>query len=311
MNKALKNTLQLAQCPLSNQEVEWLKDEPEFAKEFSESGIYMIAQRKRIGFCDYSYSKNDRIFTFRLKIGNVVATDNLTLDLSKILNGSEEQIECGSYLFRVTSSVTQELIVCLTPDKLLYEHSKSKINVNNLSSDWRMKSFKIHYIGKSEKRSSLDRLFGTPHSTRCRILSNEHPFLKEERLTDELMILFFKIGGFEMSSFGIEAEVKDVVKSLDNSCSSYKDRFTSYVEKALIKILQPQYNEIKYANFPTESDIQGVDSAERSVITIGEEITLFTAKEKIYGSREEVLFKSDSICVDFETKSTILKKGVR
>lgn len=43
-------TLQLAYCPVSNQEAEWIKNDPDVQSCISQSKLYMIGQREEAKF---------------------------------------------------------------------------------------------------------------------------------------------------------------------------------------------------------------------------------------------------------------------
>lgn len=48
--RAQLHTLQLVYCPVSNQEAEWIKDDPEVQTCIGQSKLYMIAQGKEAKF---------------------------------------------------------------------------------------------------------------------------------------------------------------------------------------------------------------------------------------------------------------------
>lgn len=53
----LINSLQLQYPPISNQEAEWLKEDPEVVKLMRRSRLYMVGQRQELRFDDPSFNQ--------------------------------------------------------------------------------------------------------------------------------------------------------------------------------------------------------------------------------------------------------------
>lgn len=135
----------------------------------------------------------------------------------------------------------------------------------------------LHYVGISKKNDSLTRLVIKPHDKRLRILSNENTKRFGSRLTDEMILLFFRV---EPLRFNILMEGDD----LDLSGNIDISPIVSDAEKAFVKISNAEYNIIKYKNYPRGKDGLYNTGLNRYGFVIGEDITLTTDSVSIVGT---------------------------
>ena len=108
--KVQLNFLKLVYPPVSNQEAEWLKDDPEVREEIQGSNLYMIGQRVEGKFDippeSVEEMNNSGVLPFRYFAGS--ASSNATLNFNKLLEYHdidheqyEIKIELGDKLIRI------------------------------------------------------------------------------------------------------------------------------------------------------------------------------------------------------------------
>lgn len=277
------HALELAFPPVSNQEIEWMKDDEAVQKHLLDSKLYMIAQRREILFEfpditeDFQVSSTEP-FTIEIVMGErrLKCSYHPVVLCSDKIEGVE--LEIGPKLLRFSRD--GEVLAWLTPDKFLYDFQRGREGLA-VDGDYRdFLRYRLHYIGISKKQDALTRLIIQPHDKRVRILSNENSEIENARLTDELVILFFRIDPVRINVFDHTTSLEEFEKD------PFEDilPIIADAEKAFVKILNAQYNVEKYANYPAGSDgLYGAGLTGYSYI-IHENITLTTDKAEIRGA---------------------------
>ena len=133
--KVQLNFLKLVYPPISNQEAEWLKDDPEVRKEIKSSNIYMIGQRVESKF-DISPESveemnNSGVLPFKYYAGS--SFSNATVNFNNLLKyhdiGRDEyeiKIELGVKFIRIwkcnpNTKEPIDVIDWFTTEKLLFD----------------------------------------------------------------------------------------------------------------------------------------------------------------------------------------------
>ena len=292
--KYLVSQLKLCYPPISNQEAEWLKNAPDIQDYFKHSNLYMICQRHEATFefkntieeilkqgkINFFFMCNGESDEVSLDLNEAFARRNVDLDIVDI------DIELGPKLIRLWSMDKEtkkrlDVIEWFTTEKLLYDKSIGHSSIMFFDNYRHFFQYYLHYVGISKKDDSLTRLVIKPHDKRLRVLSNEDVAKKGSRLTDEIILLFFRIERLEIKAYDYSAEedVEDMLKPIvDDEIAIYSD-----AEKAFIKILDANYNEIKYANYPKGADGLYNAGLLRYGYIINERLSLFTDKQKMRG----------------------------
>lgn len=290
MQKTAINSLSLAFCPLSNQECEWLKDDPEVLSLHDNSKLYMIAQRHEVKFANITQPDKDGCITFDL-VSQENSITGVRLPMAQFFEEDVQNIwvEVGEKMIRVRLLETnKELTECkvihwLTPDRLFMFFSHDRIEVEGLENYRIFTTLTLHYVGLSKKHNSFSRLFATAHANRCTILGNESQLTPTARLTDEIMIFMFNVEDMQIHAFSVEDMTED--DSFLDVPKLSAEKLAADAEKAIIKILKSEYNIQKYENYP-----QGVDGLFDSGLTsycfyINECYTFSTDTASIKGAR--------------------------
>lgn len=222
--KVQLNFLKLVYPPISNQEAEWLKNDPEVREEIKCSNIYMIGQRAESKFDIPPESaeemKYSGILNFKFCAGP--ASTDAIVDIYKLLkyhdvdhDRYEIKIEIGDKLIRIwkcdpNTRESIDVIDWFTTEKLLYDKWTGHPAISGLNGYRKFTKYYLHYVGISKKEDSLTRLVVKPHDKRLRILSNESPESTGSRVTDEIVLFFFRVSPLRVITVESEEEINEV-----------------------------------------------------------------------------------------------------
>lgn len=292
--KVQLNILKLVYPPISNQEAEWLKDVPEVREDLKYSNLYMIGQRAESKF-DISQQaieriNNSRELSFKYRVGS--AFSDVTVDFSKLFkyhninpNQYKIAIDIGEKIIRVWKCHPEtrkqiDIIERFTTEKLLFDKWRGHPAVAGLNSYRDFTKYYLHYVGISKKEDSLTRLVVKPHDRRIRILSNESPKSHGSRVTDEIVLLFFRIAPLRVTTIESEEDINELV----NGVVFDKQRIIADAEKAFVHILESKYNTIRFSEYPKGTDGLYDTGLKRYGYVIGEDISFITDSQDIVGS---------------------------
>ena len=288
--------LELVYPPISNQESEWLKNDPESLDWFKRSKIYFIGQRAESKFVLetekmtlMNLSLSGKI-KFGFKSGENESYGSLDLvELFKyyeipLVEFGDLDIELGDKLIRIWKrDENPEVIEWFTTEKFLYDLSRKVPFFSGFENYRDFTKYYLHSIGISKKDDSFKRLVIKPHDKRLRVLSNEHPLGKGSRVTDEVILFFFDIQSLEIKQFLHPTDFNEIGKNeLEDRLRIFKD-----AEKAFVKILDTNYNEVKYKNYPHYEDTIFNSTVERYSFSINEDIEFITDRTTITGQRDK------------------------
>jgi len=276
--------LELVYPPISNQVASWLWEDHEVRSDISQSMLYMIGQRREILYDNFDLDNDAGTLRFDL-VSGLQRIPGIVLPLRE--NGIPEEVgfELGDKLIRVWSDkVNMNLLNWWTVDALLFDFWRGSLVASGLDDFRLFTSFNLHYVGISTKQDSFSRLFEKGHKNRAKILSDESQYNPDSRLTDELVIFLFDL----ISPIQINVLTGTSDEEFDrflNPTNVPKSRTIADAEKAFIKIMETQYNQIKYAKYPVIADgLHGTDLSRWSFM-VNEPITLITDNASMKFSR--------------------------
>jgi hypothetical protein len=294
--KAQLNALKLVFPPLSNQEAEWLKDDPDVQAILKSSNLYMIGQRREAKFVypDKAIETLKKTFKFHFQYCSGNLTSNVTIDIKEMLRYYEVDVKLDDILFEsgdkyvriwnleTVTKTRNDLIYWTTTEKLLYDKSRDLPFINGFDKFIQFTEYYLHYVGISKKTDSLRRLVIQPHDKRLRVLSNEDTKNYGSRLTDEIILFFFEIEPLLMTVIETEEEINEMVNGIqfDNI------RIIADAEKALLHILEAKYNEVTFSDYPKGIDGLYNTGLKRYGYFIQEDISFITDTAKIRGKFE-------------------------
>lgn len=275
----------------------------------SASKLYAIGQRAEVFFDDVqAYDDYSVRFDLVSKTGRKL--NGVEVDLSELIaNVGGVDIASGPKTIQILDDKGESLH-WFTVDRLLYDYWRGDLPATGLE-DYRMfTDFDLHYVGISKQQDSFTRLFRSGHQHRARILSQERQLIPMASLTDEVFIFFFDIEPTGIRTMS-ETDIDDFADSLVNGWMPNAENVVADAEKALVNILDSEYNIQKYRNYPFSDDGLFSSKLIRFIYFIGEDITFSTVKTDIRGltldwSREADF--ADFIAVSLEDETVTLVK---
>ncbi len=291
--RAQLHYLELTYPPISNQEAEWVKSDPEVISQIANSNLYFIGQKPET-FFKYNDDVNARLssefkiyFTYFSceKIANGYIDLEILFANLKCPVEIEFEVELGNKMIRIWTAKEAKMRVLgwFTTDKILFDKSRGVPFIKGLDDYKDFLVYNLHYVGISKKNSSFERLIVKPHDKRLRILSNEHPMNNGSRVSNEIVLFFFEIRSLEVKQY---LKIEDFDEIGKNELGDPL-RIAAEAEKAFVKIMNTEYNEVKFDNFPFSSDGMYNTSVERLIFTINEDFTFVTAENTICGARSK------------------------
>lgn len=291
--RAQLHYLELVFPPISNQEAEWLKGDADVKAAISNSNLYFIGQRPEALFTFGEDVQAKLLSEHKLYFNYIMGRkkDSGYIDIEEMCkfykypNDLALDIELGPKLIRLWSitPIGNEIVEWFTTDKILFDRNRDKPFIKDFNSYQDFLVFNLHYVGISKKETSFERLIVRPHDKRLRILSNEHPLNTGSRVTDEIVLFFFKIKSIEIKQY---TNSEDFDEFGQNELEDYK-KIIADAEKAFVKIMDTQYNEVKFAEYPYSIDGLYNTKVERHSFSIDENITFITDSNTIVGQRRD------------------------
>lgn len=311
-HSGLKAAFKLSHAPISNYEFAILKGEDATKDTLKGSMLYVIAQRHTLTFENVVADPEANVIRFE------IAQDKTNNKVSCTLPVGQEilvddcrtgiEIQFGSHN---TEAVLEEMplsevhgmkfydsdknfLSYLNPDKFIFLYSNSLLNAT-IEGDYRsLVEFRVHYVGKATDQEIWDRLNG--HETLQDILSIERPMGKTIP-THEIILLMFKVAdSLEMNIFDPGDDPEIFAEKIMNSQHPTSEVISLDAEKALVNLLNPAYNTVKFKQFPKSKDGLFKFNYNRYAYQILEDITLASELGTIFCSVDENI--SDIIAVD-------------
>jgi hypothetical protein len=288
--KTALNFLTLVYPPVSNQEAEWLKQDVEVEEMLRRSDIYMIGQRREAKFVwgDHN-SPNLGVFggegiRFRFEIPGIV-TSEVELSIENELRKNdtvyydvgEKHVRCS--LKPEEGEEIGEVLWWYSTESLLFAKWRGDKRIKGLDNYRDFTNYDLHYVGISTEQDSYQRLLANAHHKRVAILSNETQYVPDARLTDEICLFFFRSSPLFVHVFDDVEEFSNFGEMPFTAAQASAD-----AEKAFNKLLEPEYNTIKFKSFPKGKNGLYDAGLARYAHSIDEDITFHTATATFRGS---------------------------
>ncbi len=314
VTRAKISKLELVYAPISNQEAVWLQNDPDVQQEQRASDFYMIGGRREAKFTDIDCDPETHALRFNMRVGDELC-DPVSLNLREIpgIAGHDSYwLEAGEKMVRVWDGPVREegseVLNWFTTEKLLFDRAHEMPGIDGLPRSRDMATYDLLYVGIARKGDSFDRLIARGHKARMDILANEPQRYPGARVTDEIYLFFFRVNPLVIQTFDLEHEFTgdEFSGELDQK------RIVADAEKAFVSLLQPDYNVVKFRNYP--SGVDGLFGAgyDRYGYLIGESIAFNTAHGRIKGAcdpRGSISNDADFIFVEGD-KVSFLISGV-
>jgi hypothetical protein len=315
MNSGLSTKLKLAYAPICNFDFTFLKKEEIVQQLLKKSMLYVITQRPVILFDNITFDRDERVLHFELKITG--REDRLTCELPLYQENIEPDeargiyIEFGSYdkdwtgdTFPVNDvnglkfyNKEREFLFWVSPEKFLHHRFNNILEAAIQGKIEPFISYSVHYVGKATEQDIWDRLTG--HNSLQDVLSRQFPLNYGALPTHEIVLLLFEVNDMlSMETLDAEADSAGVdafVAKLFGEIAPTSKEVALDAEKMLVKLLNPEYNDKKFPNYPKGKDGLYKHSYDTIVYHFAENIILQYQAEGIRCHIEEE--KSDLIIV--------------
>lgn len=308
ISKSKLTLLQTVYPPISNQEAVWLQADKDVERFFRESDFYMIGGRAEARFQNVTVDQAENTVEFDFVVGDEFS-DPVVIRLNELPAISENgldtfHIEAGDKLIRVWDGPIgndgSEVLEWFTTEKLIWDRSRNRSGVLGLDKYREAATYDLLYVGIAKIGDSFDRLIKHGHKARMEILSNEPQRYPGARVTDEIYLFLFAAQPLFMTSFDLNHEFTD--EDFENGLEN--KRIVADAEKAFVSLLKPDYNVVKFANYPKGKDGLYDAGFDRYGYAICECLTFDTAHGRVRGGRDPltgfVTNDADSIFVDGE-----------
>lgn len=275
---AIKNiviTATMAYPIVSAYEFEFLKDEPAFQKRLKDASIYFILQRPLMYFDNMTMA--DGTIEFDI-VDTLHAPLRGSMNLAECkITAPDEEVYIDTMFYKKEPNKIQpftdvagfkvfrkdgSFIVWESPHKMLYEAIVKGLPIRFVGNVNDYLDYDVHYIGKAFAQDIWHRLTG--HATAQKILTLEAPRASKNALpTFEISLLLLRITDAHEVMYYDTAALGDTTPILHEIDTDVKlDAFnrpwiinnvaemTSEVEAMLVSRFKPQYNVLKFDNYP-------------------------------------------------------------
>lgn len=292
--------------PFTNRNVKTLTDKANqnISDLLKESNFYMIAARAETSFVNFEIVPNSAKIKVDIQVNDTVV-DSGIIDISKLdyLNKIDDPIIITTeqaILIDTTKKGTHAKI-WLTPDSIYWNLSRGADYLSGFQNYRTVCNYDLLYVGIAAKQDSYTRLLKKGHHVRQRILGEEDQRRAGAHVTDEIILFLYSIKPIFMKTFSEDNYDLGFGHGTDAQA-----RIVADAEKAFIKLLDPQYNTQKFANYPKGEDglfDQGMDSYSYS---INEDFIFNTASSTFNGKRGEHQFDNHQDFIHIEGEAVKL-----
>lgn len=325
LSKNLFNQIRLAYAPLTSFEFAKLKKDADINEAIKLASLYLIAQRPVISFENFVFNTNKLVISFEihqkenpvyLKCELPLFQENIGLSKTDSYalafnffdekNLRETTVINDVHSFSILKEIEggDEFKVWFSPEKLLFDWLRRGINCM-IQGDYKaFLSYDVHYVGKATKQSILKRLNGHPKLQD--VLSLERPRTKGQYTANEVVILMFEFKENLQHEIISEETPPDKVADIILG-KNYPSQETIFLEaeKALIKAMQPKYNEVLFGIYPKSDDGLYSEKINNITFTFVDPLTLKYPEGSIMGGLS--LWGGDSIKISEGNKIELVK----
>ncbi len=280
-NRAKISTLSLVFPPLSSQDAYSFKGQP-VQNHMKESDFYMIGGKSSLTF--ENFRGEGEIIYFDLFSGEEVQ-DSGSICLNELppmksFSGETAKVRCGKKDIQIyyDRDGDELLIERYTPESLLWSRSCRLEGVSGLEKYKELMVFDLLYVGIAKKGDSYERLIANGHHAKADILSNEKQRAPGARVSDEIFLFLFKIESLALHVAGPSDDI-------DTDMDYDKKAILADAEKAFVSLLKPNYNSVRFSQYPKGKDGLFSSKLNRYGFSIGEALTFNTPHGKIKGDR--------------------------
>ena len=283
--------------PVSNQEAEWVTKDPAVARLLRSSDLYMIAMRAEATFT--RPISQGSVLRMGITADDTLTNDEFDLDCTTLaenvfgVGNAPDTIDIRyddekNKLIKLFANETPDNINSgrarpfewFTTEKLIFDVGRRKPGIHGFTRHREFATYKLLYVGIAKKTDTYQRLFKSAHHKRQQILGNEYPIRSTSRVTDEMFLFAWATDPVVLRT--IENE-DDLVDSHNQDWDAHYRAVIADAEKAFVHLLNPEYNTVKFENYPQGKDgLSSYGYAGYSFV-LAENITFQGSTQSMYG----------------------------
>ena len=293
--------MKLSYSPLSSFDFAQLKNDPSILKAIENSTLYIITKRPVLYFENVRMDRESWSLMFEIHQNENPLTLNcrLPLDQEYLFSLEDNPVSLrfwysdekfksdGEIKKRVTGiqfyvgETTTQFRLWLSPEKFMKNYTSQSLLADVEGDVRNFRKYQVLYVGKATDQSIAKRL--SNHAKLQEILSLENNISKEELTRDEVVLLLFEIRPELITrSYTSEVDLEFLVPLLKGELPA-PAKLTADAEKALIKLLKPHYNQVRYANYPMGTDGLYNDRYDHIIYFFRDELELLYVNATILG----------------------------
>jgi hypothetical protein len=301
---------------VSAYEFEFLKELPEIKNLWRESTLYLIVQRPLMYFNKLNID-DDGVINF--EISDMSDNPPLIGSLNPYVSGLAREDENYSLKFHLykgesegkkyldyvaefsVETISSEHAVSITPQKIIHLAALKSQGYKLTGDIDSYINYKVHYIGQAFDQGVWSRLTG--HEKMQSILTREAILDNvSNRSSFEISLILLEVVGFSEANiftyqpWQILSNVKPILHDVgdENDVQSYMDfnkpkvefsdpTLTNEVEAMLINRFKPEYNKVRYKNYPLiKNGTRSKGYTEASLVIESNPTTLETSNFKLH-----------------------------
>ena len=297
-NRGKMTFLELVFPPISNQEAVRFKNEP-VAEQMKQSDFYMIAGKACSTFSNKQFDPKTQTLSFDILIGDDVKSSGAIkmLALEPIKKYLGECRVSGGIDFIEFCYLKDDgwyTLASFTPENILWYRSRNTEGILGFDNYKELLTYDLLYVGIAKVGDSYERLIAKGHHARQEILSNEPQRLPGARVSDEIFLFLFRLEPLFITTYGVNSKI-DLEVEYDHKA------IVADAEKAYVSLLEPNYNTVRFKQYPKGNDGLYDSNLDRYCYIIAEMLTFNTPNGTIKGARDPMGFpgnEADFIFVD-------------
>lgn len=295
--------------PFTNRNVVHLRDKAnvQIQRHLRKSKFYMIAGRAETNFVNYEINFELAQIKVDVKVGDIIVDSGIIHvgKIPEIANGKLPVIHPTPQAILLEDERRSKIVSWLTPDSLYWCKARGADYLEGFNKAHEVCTYDLLYVGISTGQDAYQRLIKKAHHARGDILSQEPQRKKGAHLSDEIILFLYDIHTLGLQVFSSEEDNFDTQVL-------HTEKIVKDCEKAFVKILGPNYNEVKFKEYPKGADGlfgQGVDAYSYSIndsFVFNTAAGSFTAHYREMGHDN----RSDFISIEGEEVTFVIAKDI-
>lgn len=226
-------------------------------------------------------------------------TDRVTLDVHKLATNFYARLNeappdnfkfrGGSKLIKLYANAMDDEVDAgavepfefFTPEKLIHDFGRGKSGISGFERHRQFATYDLLYVGIAKKADTYSRLFKNAHSKRLEILSNAYPSRSNSRVSDEMILFAWDVDPLVIKTWESDA---DDLSFTDQAWDDHRKAVIADAEKALVNLLDPEYNIEKFVRYPKGTDGLYGHGYDTYSCTLMDNVTFKTTTDSIRGS---------------------------